>query len=169
MRIHQSLLTYLVLYLALSLVLKFFGFITLSGSEIISYALIFYGITDVFLTLGKNRKFSLFFGTVCFLTGILLYVLNNFLIFWDPTILLPSVFIIPGIAFLMLRFDNPLNKKHFVIGIVLILAGLIAMVVNKQFSLSTFYQSMINVTSLYWQVVLVIVGILIFIIFEERK
>ena len=98
MRKYQSIFTYLFLFFALSLVLKFFGIIRIAVEEIISYALIFYGIIDVYLSLGKNHKFSLFSGTVFFLVGILLFILNNFLIFWGLDLLLPSALFIPGIA-----------------------------------------------------------------------
>ncbi len=169
MRKYQSLFTYLLLFLALALILKLFGFIHLSGWAIFGYALIFYGISDVYLSLGKNRKISLFFGTVLFLIGILIYVLNNFLIFWGMAVLIPSVFFIPGIAYLMLSYDNPSVKKYYIIGIVLILAGLFTTVINGQFNFSSFYHSMLKITSYYWQIVLIITVILIFITFEEKN
>jgi len=168
-RKYQSLLTYLLLFLSLSLLLKFFGLISLSGGEIIGYALILFGISDVYLSLGRNRKYSLFFGTVFFLTGILLYVLNNFIVFWEPTLLLPTVLFIPGVAYLMLYLDNPSNKKFLVIGIVLVSSGLIATIINGQFNFSSFYDSLLKVAAFHWQIVLVIAVILILISFEERK
>lgn len=169
MRKYQSLFTYLLLFLSLSLLLKFFGFISFSSGEIIGYALIFYGISDVYLSLGSNRKISLFFGTIFFLIGILLYVLNNFLIFWGLSLLLPSIFLIPGFAYMMLCIDNPANKKFLIAGIILILTGFILTIINGQFNLSTFYNSILQVSSIYWQVVLVAAIILILISFEEKK
>jgi hypothetical protein len=168
-KIYQSILTYLLLFLGLALILKFFGLISLTGSEIFSYALIFYGISDVYLSIGRNRKISLFLGTIFFLVGILFYVLNNFLIFWDFQLLLPSILIIPGIAYLMLNYDNPSNKKFLIIGTVLIFAGLLVTIINGQFNLLLFYQSLFKISSLYWQIALVAAGILILISFEERK
>lgn len=169
MRKYQSLFTYLLLFLSLSLLLKFFGFISLSSGEIIGYALIFYGICDVYLSLGSDRKISLFFGTVFFLIGILLYVINNFLIFWGPSLLLPSIFLIPGFAYLILYIDSPANKKFLFTGILLILTGFILTIINGQFNLSTFYNSILRVSSIYWQVVLVAAIILILISFEIKK
>lgn len=169
MRTYQSLFTYLLLFLSLSLLLKFFGFISLSSGEIIGYAFIFYGISDVYLSLGRNRRVSLFFGTVFFFVGIVLYVLNNFLIFWGPSLLLPSLFLIPGFAYLMLCIDNPANKKFLVFGIILTLTGFILTMINGQFNLSSFYNSVLRVSSIYWQVVLVAAIILILISFEEKK
>jgi hypothetical protein len=157
------------LFLGLALLLKFFGFISLTGSEIFSYALIFYGLSDVYLSIGNNRKISLFFGTMFFLVGILFYVLNNFLIFWEPQMLLPSILIIPGIAYLMLNYDNPSNKKFLFIGAILIFAGLLVTIINGQFNLFLFYQSLFKISSLYWQIALVAAGILILISLEERK
>ena len=169
MRIYQSILTYVLLFLAIFLVLKFFGFIYLSSGEIIGYALIFYGISIVYLSLGRNHKYSLFFGAVFFLTGILLYVLNNFLVFGGASVLLPSALLIPGIACLMLFLDNPSNKKFLIIGIVLIVVGLITITINGQLNLDSFYHSVLKIATSYWQVVLIVVVILILISIEEKK
>jgi hypothetical protein len=168
-RNYQSILTYLLLFLSLAIILKLFGIISLTGSEIFSYALIFYGISDVYLSIGNNRKISLFLGTTFFLVGILIYVLNNFLIFWEPEMLLPSALIIPGAAYLMLNYDNPSNKKFLIIGTALIFGGLAATIINGQFNLLLFYQSFFKISSLYWQIALVAAGILILISLEERK
>ena len=169
MRIYQLIFTYLLLFLGLALILKFFGLISLTGSEILSYALIFYGISDVYLSIGNNRKISLFFGTMFFLVGIIFYVLNNFLIFWESQLLFPSLLIIPGIAYLMLNYDNPSNKKFLIIGTILIFVGFLVIIINGQFNLLLFYQSLFRISSLYWQIALVAAGILILISFEERK
>lgn len=169
MRKYQSIFTYLLLFLSLSLLLKFFGLISISSGEIFSYALIFYGISDVYLSLGRNRKYSLFFGTIFFLTGILIYVLNNFLVFWRPTLLFPTLLFIPGIAYLMLYLDNSSNKKFIVIGTILVSVGFIATIINGQFNFSSFYISLLKIATFYWQIVLLIVIILILISFDEKK
>ncbi len=168
-RIYQSILTYVLLFLAIFLLLKFLGLIYLSSGEIIGYALIFYGISIVYLSLGRNQKYSLFFGTVFFLTGILLYVLNNFLVFSSTSALLPSALLIPGIAYLMLFMDNPSNKKFLVIGTALIAVGLTTITINGQLNLPSFYHSVLKITTSYWQIVLVVVVILILISIEEKK
>ena len=169
MRKYQSILTFLLLFLSLTLLLEFFGIINFSSGEIIGYALILYGISDVYLSLGRNRKYSLFFGTVFFLVGILLFVLNNFIVFWGPMLLLPTALFIPGAAYLMLYLDNPSNKRFPVIGIVLVTAGLIAIILNGQFNFTSFYNSLLKIATIYWQIVLLIALILILISFEERK
>ena len=169
MRIYQSLLTYLLLFLSLSVVLKFFGIIHIPGSEIIGYALIFYGVSSVYLSIGKKRRYSLFAGTVFFLTGILLYIINNFLIFWNEGIFISSALFIPGIAFLMLFFDDHFKKKFFITSIVFIAAGLLAVTINGQLNVSSFFGTLIKITGYYWPVALVAAVIIILISFEERK
>ncbi len=176
MKNYQSVLTYLLLFLSLSVVLKFFGLIHFTGSEIISYALIFYGIIVVYNSLGRNRKYTLFSGTVIFLAGVLLFIINNFLIFWNAAIFVPSALLITGIAFLMLFVDEPhkspkgwLSQKFLIIGIALIVPGLLAVIFNGQFNISSFYEAIIKIITYYWPVALIAAGILILISFEERK
>ncbi len=169
MKIYQSVLTYILLFLLIAVVLKFFGLIHLSGSEIIGYALICYGICSVYLSLGKNRKFTLFFGTIFFLAGVLLFIINNFPIFWNNYILLPSFLFTTGIAFLMLFIDRPEKRKFFITSLVFIAAGLIFTIISGQFSFPGFYDAIVKISSYYWPVALAAAGILILVFFEERK
>jgi hypothetical protein len=69
----------------------------------------------------------------------------------------------------MLNYDNPSNKKFLIIGTVLIFMGLLVIIINGQFNLLLFYQSLFRISSLYWQIALVAAGILILISFNEKK
>ena len=82
---------------------------------------------------------------------------------------MPTILFISGATFLMLCYDDPSDKKFFVIGSTLILAGLIVTVINGQLNLASFYDSLLKITASYWEIILIAAVILILISFEERK
>ena len=69
----------------------------------------------------------------------------------------------------MLCYDDPSDKKFFVIGSILILAGLIVTVINGQLNLVSFYDSLLKITAFYWEIILIAAVILILVSFEEKK
>lgn len=169
MRIYQFILTYLLLFLTLSLVLKFFGVLLISGSEILSYGLIFFGISSVFVSFGNKQKYSLFLGTVIFLTGLLIFFVERFLIFWSSPIFLSASAFILGISFLMLFFDELKNKTYLFIGIFFILAGFLLTLLFGHISLLLFVESIFDVAINYWLIVAIVLAILVLIRWQERE
>jgi len=167
-RIYQSILTYLLLFLTLSLVLKFFGVLFISGSEILSYGLIFFGISSVYISFGNRQKYSLFLGSVIFLAGLLIFIVERFLIFWDSSILLSASTFITGISFLMLFLDELKNKIYLFISAFFILVGFLFTILLGHISLLLFFNSIFDVIINYWLIVLIVLGILILIKWEER-
>lgn len=169
MRIYQSIVTYLLLFLTLSLVLKFFGVLFISGSEILSYGLIFFGISSVYISFGNRQKYSLFLGSVIFLAGLLIFFVERFFIFWNVPILLSASAFIIGISFLMLFLDELKNKTYLFIGTFFISVGFLFTIILGHISLLLFIESIFDVIINYWLVVLIVLGILILIRWEERE
>ena len=169
MRIFQSVFAYLLLFLTLSLMLKLLGFLEISLGEIVGYGLIFYGISIVYLAFGRGHRISLFIGAVFFLIGIVLFIVNNFIIFWNIQLFYPVALFIAGIAFIMLFLDDMSKKKPFIIGTVLIFTGMIISIFSGHFNLQLFNESLLNVAVSYWPVALIVAGILFLIWVEERN
>jgi len=168
-RIYQSILTYLLIFFALTILLRFLGIINIASSEVIGYGLIFFGGASVYISLGRNQKITLFLGTTIFLVGILLYVINNFLIFWDSYLLIPSLLIIPSLGFFVLFVEDYRNKRLLLISLLLFLFGLSTVVLYGQFNLNLFLSSIISVASNYWRVIFILAIIFIIVLWEERK
>ena len=90
----RSILTYTLSFLILAVIFKLIGFLRVNNEEILAYTFIFYGISSVYLSMGKDKKFRVFLGTVVFLIGIIFFVLNNFDITNLSRIIFPSVILI---------------------------------------------------------------------------
>lgn len=121
----QSIFVYILAFIIISILLKAFGVIEFGNAEILAYALTFYGISVSFISFGRERRASLFLGTVVFLTGILLFLLTNYTFLDNSLIIFPSVFLILGIGFLMLYLDETAHRVPLYVAVVFIITGLV--------------------------------------------
>jgi hypothetical protein len=167
-KIYQSILTYLLIFLALALILKIFGIISLSGSELVGYAFVFFGVSSSYVSFGQDQPLSLFLGTIIFLIGILLYIVNNFLIFWNSQLYLPTSLLMVGIAFLMVYYDDTKRKKVIILSGIFLLLGIIFTITIGNISFVSFYGSMFRVAGNYWPVIIITIGILFLVWWEEK-
>lgn len=166
---YQGLITYLLIFLALSIILELFNLINFEGTELISYVFIFLGIGSVYLSFGRGKGIIIFFGSLIFLTGLILFLFNNFE-FTDPYgIIFPAVFLVFGISALMVFFDNMENKVMLLTSLIFILTGFIFTMVIGSLSFTEFVNSIVNITLSYWPVILIVLGIILIITFEEKK
>jgi len=165
----QPILVYLLFFLALSLVLKLFGIIDVTGSELLGYAFIFYGITMVYTSFGRNQQIVLFFGSSLFLTGLLLFLINNFEFTDDYYIIFPAVLLIIGINFLMLYLDNPDKKNFLAIALTAIVSAVAVTIILGSITFGNFITSLGNIASKYWPVIIIAVGLLILLSREFKR
>ena len=166
---NQTVLIYLLIFLALSVALKLIGVINVGNTELIGYAMIFYGINLVYFSFGKKKHGILFTGTALFLIGLLLFLVSNFEFVNDKEIIFPSVFFILGISFLMLFLDSTSKKNFLLISATFILSALVVTVLLGTITATLFFEAVIKITTRYWPVALVTIVLLIVIYREERK
>jgi len=149
--------------------LKLFGVIEVSGSELLGYAFIFYGITMVYISFSKNQPAILFFGSSFFLTGLLLFLISNFEFSNDYELIFPAVLLILGINFLMLYFHNTTKKKFLAISITAILSAVVVIILIDTITFENFFISIQNIALKYWPIVLIAAGLLILLSFEFKR
>ncbi len=149
------------------MMLRIFGIINTSSGEILSYVLAVYGIVTVYISMGKNKRLNLFLGTVIFLSGIILFVTNNFDFYRISGILLPSVFLITGAGFLMLFIDNPSEKTVLTLAVIFIVFGMILTVILGTFSIHSFFNAILYIAQKYW--ILAIILIMIILLIKREK
>ena len=149
------------------MMLRIFGIINTSSGEILSYVLAAYGIVTVYLSMGKNKRLNLFLGTVIFLSGIILFVTNNFDFYKLSGILLPSVFLIIGVGFLMLFIDDPAEKTILTLTVIFIAFGLILTIILGTFSVHSFFNAIRYIAQKYW--ILAVILIMIILLMKKEK
>ncbi len=168
MKSSQSITIYLLVFLAFSIFLKLFGIIDVEGSEILGYLFIFFGISIVYLFMGKRKSGIVFTGTAVFLVGIVLFLLNNF-DFPNPSeLIFPSTFFIVGISSFMVFVDDSTHNIFLPISIILLLFGLIFTFIIGSLSFNSFTSSFVKILMKYWPVAIILVGLL-FLLWERKK
>lgn len=149
------------------MMLRIFGIINTSSGEILSYVLAVYGIVTVYISMGKNKRLNLFLGTVIFLSGIILFVTNNFDFYKISGILLPSVFLIIGVGFLMLFIDNTAEKTILTLAVIFIVFGLILTIILGTISAHSFFNAILYIAQKYW--ILAVILIMIILLIKREK
>lgn len=165
----QPILTYSLSFLILALIFKFLGVINLANEEILSYTFIFYGLSSVYASMGKNKKLRLFIGSVVFLIGIIFFVMIYFDIFYSSKIIFPSTLLILGISSLMLFLDNTKDKAVLFISLIFILIGIVYSVSVGMMRLDSFIFSFYHILLKYWIIILIAIIIVAAIRREDKK
>jgi hypothetical protein len=162
----QPLLTYTLSFLIIAVIFKVIGLVIINNEEILAYTFVFYGISSVYLFMGKNKKFRLFLGTVVFLIGIIFFILNNFDITSLSRIIFPSIILMLGIGCLMLYIDNTDDKIILYASLILILIGLVYSISFGTMKPGFLIDSIYHITLKYW--IIVIIAIIIFTSFNPN-
>ena len=137
---NQPILLYLLIFLALATALKLLGVIDVQSTELLGYAMIFYGINLVYISFGKKERGILFTGTSLFLIGLLLFLTNHFEFLNEREIIFPSILFIAGISFLMIFFDDTSKKNFFLISATLIFAAITVTALLGNLTVALFFQ-----------------------------
>ncbi|HSP87927.1 MAG TPA: hypothetical protein VLN45_07320 [Ignavibacteriaceae bacterium] len=166
---NQPTLLYLLIFLALSIVLKLFGIIDVTIVELFGYTSIFYGITLVYSSFGKKQLGVLFIGSSLFLTGLLIFLTNNFEFSNNNEIIFPAVLLIIGIDFLMLFLDNMERLSFIAISLTTIFSAIVVILLLGDMTFRGFFLSVINLVEKYWPIVVIAVGLILFLNFSYKK
>lgn len=160
---HQSILIYLLTFLALSILLKLWGIIDFDNVEIWGYGLIFYGISLVYLSFGNNQRGRLFIGSIIFLSGLFLYIINKFEFFRVTPLIVPGLLLLFSISFFMLFLDNYRDRTVLLISVLFFISGTIVTIYNGEISLPVFFNAVWHIILNYWPVVLIALGMILII------
>lgn len=176
MKADQSIFTYLLIFLILCVIAKIFNLISITYSGIFGYALIFYGISEVYSSLGTRQKIKLFTGTTSFLIGMYLFLINNFILFNTKSLILPlALFIISAVSFIYLldefgtQGDNSASASrknrltYFLISIIFLILGIIVIWLSSPNEKVNFITAIQKVAASYWPIILIAAGIIFLI------
>ena len=152
----------LILILILTLFVYLFkltGILNISTSDIITYLFLVYGIASVYINLGQNRQGSLFFNTIIFLLGVVLFIVNHYKFMNLNNIIFPSILFISGAGFLMLFIDDFTKKIFLLVSAVLILLAIFAVWLSAEFAIFRFANSVSIIIWDYAPLFLILIGV----------
>lgn len=166
MKISRNLILYVFFFFCILLILRLTGIISISMGEIIGYGFLFWGAGIVYQFWGSDYNTLIFSGTVLFLSGIFLYVINNFEFFITGKIIFPAILFICSAGFFMLYLNRLQQKTFLFASLVMLISGSIitAGIGNLQWNIF-----MISFKGLLIGVVPVFVVFLIIIILLNKK
>ena len=156
----------LVLLLIL-LLFRVYGFFTFSISELLSYAFCIYGISLAYTAFGKNKKADLFIGTVTFMSGVFLFVINKFEFFNLHTLLIPAFLFVLASGSFMLFLDNQSDKKLLLVSILFFLSAFMITIILGRLQFLSFFYNLIYIVRKYWIALIILILIVFFIKREE--
>jgi hypothetical protein len=158
---NHSIITYLLIFLVLSILLKICGIIDVGFSELAGYAFIFYGIGNVYTSMGRNKKKLLFIGAVSFLVGVALFITSKYDFLKLSNIVLPSIFFILGTGFLVLFIDDLSNNLFLAISVIFLISGIFFFTKLGTFNLSDFLKSTLSISMKYWPVIIIVTALIL--------
>lgn len=156
----------LVLILILFL-FRVYGIITFSIEELISYAFSIYGISLAYTAFGKNKKADLFIGTVTFMSGVFLFVINKFEFFSLHILIIPAFIFVLASGSLMLFLDNQSDKKLLLVSILFFLSAFIITIILGRLHFLSFFYNLIYIIKSYWIALIILILVVIFIKRED--
>lgn len=166
---NHSIITYLLIFLVLSVLLKIVEIINISYTELAGYALIFYGIGTVYISMGKKKRNLLFIGAVLFLIGVELIIVNNYDFLSLSNVVLPSIFFILGTAFMVLFIDDLSNRLLLVISIIFLISGILFFTKLGTFNFPDFLKSTLSITVKYWPVIIIVTALILLLKKDNKE
>lgn len=157
----QSLIKIIVIIIGILYALKLIGLIGVTDADFFSYALPAYGIVAVYFSFNTNRKAYLFFSTAVFMTGILLFVMENYYIFSSATMIIPAIIFILGSCFIILFLEDFSNKIFLYIAITLIFFSTFFILMSRYFYIKRGLTALGNIFLEYYPVLIIVIGIMI--------
>ena len=147
------------------MVIGLLNFIRLTGIIHINYEtsyfyfLQFIGLVFVMTSLGKNYRGMLFLGAALFMTGITLFIINQFEILSPVKILLPSILVITGTGFFMLYIDNTKENVFLMISIILFTISLLLIRFTGKYQVINQANRIAYTILEFWPVLLALLGV----------
>ena len=169
MKKNQLIIIYLLTFLVFTYLLKLLGFISITGSEILSYTLIFTGFGLFYNSFGKENKSLLFSSTFIFLWGVVLFLINNFEFRNNSEILYPALFLNIGFSLLVLFIDNVKDKIYLLLSLIFLLLGTITVFYWGKFNSSIFFSSFGEIAIKYLPIIIIVIGIFFILKRSEKK
>jgi hypothetical protein len=151
------------LFIIVSLLLSIFGIFPVTLMNILSYSLLTIGISLVFSEAANQKKILIFFGSVIFLSGVLLLISENFYVNISAGKQLPVFLIFCGSGLLVIQIVTSSIRILLLISVVLLSAGLALLLFDSSWSFKSFINAVLPVVNFLWPVVLIIL-VLVFML-----
>lgn len=160
---NRLIIVYLLVFLSAIILLRMIGVIQISNLELLGYALIIYGLSLFYSSYIRNNKLFLFIGSVLFLFGVLLFLIENFEFTEPGKLILPASVFIICISTFMVYISDIKQKLMLYISIILLTAGIgVTALLSKQ-GLPGFFGNIVSVAEKYWTILVILIIVIVLV------
>ena len=157
-----------VLFIIISVLLNIFDIAYVSSSDIFGYSFIILGSSLVYTAFIQNKKTIAFIGSVTFLSGVLLIILDNFEIYIHQDFVLPIILLVAGCGLLMAYLTDFAKRFILLLSVIFLTAGFTLLIFQKSFDFGIYYRSVLSIISVYWIIILIMIFVIIIINRTEK-
>ncbi len=144
--------------LGVGLLLHQLNIVSIDGESMVLFGLVAYGAITIIRSFLTNVRSSLFFASLCFFSGVLLFLGKYDLVEHSPFVYIPGFLMVFGMSFLMLYLYN-MREYHLLVPAAIFLALGVAFMMTE---VGYWYPSDVKeAVRTYWPAALILFGILL--------
>ncbi len=141
--------------LGVALLLNQMDIIHIGGLALVWLGLLIYGAAVVIRSFIDNDRSKVFFGTLCFLVGILFFLRKENIIYGSFSIYFPAFIVIVGLAFFMLFIFNMKDWHLLIPSLIFLGLGAALMLTHLGYWYS---RDVWRTVGSYWPLILILIG-----------
>lgn len=147
----------IVLFIIVSFFLSIFKIISITLTDILSYALLIIGIALVYGESIRQNRLTVFLGSIIFLLGVYFLITENFNLNICEGMSISLILIFAGSGLLILHISTSTKIIFLIISIILLAAGLTLFIINSHWSFGSFLQSVLPILNFLWPVLIILI------------
>jgi len=150
-----------VLFIIASFFLSIFKIISITLTDILSYALLIIGIALVYGESIRQNRLTVFLGSIIFLLGVYFLITENFNLNISEGMSISLILIFAGSGLLVLHISTATKIIFLIISIILLSAGLTLFIINSHWSFGSFLQSVLPILNILWPVLIILIVLIL--------
>jgi len=137
--------------------------ILLTFEDVAGIVFIFYSLPTVYSSMNNGERAKLIASTILFLVGVVFLVKSHFDILDSRGIVFFSILFISGSVLLIIFIENIKEKIFLYTGIVLLILSYLSVAQFRKFGLFNAANRIGNLLEIFWPVILIVMGMIIFV------
>jgi hypothetical protein len=146
----------ILVLIGVALLLHQMDIIDIGGWTLVWLALFTFGAANVIRSIVVNERHRIFFGTFCYLSGLLAMLVKFNVVHADPIVFFPAFLIIFGLSFAMLFVFQPSDWHLLIPAFIFFGLGAALMLTELGY---WYTHDVIHSIGAYWPLLLIVVGV----------
>ncbi|MBK7629298.1 MAG: hypothetical protein IPJ23_00915 [Ignavibacteriales bacterium] len=153
-------LSILIIFIVVTF-LSLLGVVSINVINIGANVFMLFGISYFYSSYVKHYRVGVFFGSVLFLIGTILFVFSKFEIWNFGTVFVPSVLIVVGLSLLISTVLIKLSGLSILFSALCLFAGVWLLILRGTATVDLYLSAVYNIFKDYWVIFLFLGGIII--------